>query len=358
MKTVLVTGAGGYIGSVLVPKLLKEGYKVKALDRFFFGKEKIKPSENLILIQDDVRKYSPSILDGVDYVIDLVAISNDPSGEFFNKATWQINFMSRVRTAKLAKQKGIKKYILPSSCSIYGFQESIVDEDSPTNPLTTYAKANEKAEQTILPLADDNFCVTVIRQSTIFGYSPRMRFDLAINGMTYGAWKTGKLPLMRDGTQYRPMVHVQDTTDVMIKLLQEKPEKINKQIFNVGGDNLNYQIGHLGEIVAKVVKSITGKTIEIEWYGDPDKRSYRVSFKKIEKFLNWKPKWNAEKGVAELVEKLESGVIDKVTETITLNWYKELEKWYNIIEELKMYGGILNIDIDEEKELSPFIEQG
>jgi len=355
VKTVLVTGAGGYIGSVLVPKLLSKGYRVKALDRFFFGKEKLKRAGNLILIQDDARKYDPSILDDVDYVIDLVAVSNDPSGEYFNKATWQINYMARIRTARLAKERGVKRYILPSSCSVYGFQEEVVDESSPTNPLTTYAKANEKAEQGVLPLADDDFVVTIIRQSTVFGYSPRMRFDLAINGMTYGAWKTGKLPLMRDGSQYRPMIHVQDTTDVMIMLLSADKNKINGEIFNVGGESLNYQIGKLGRIVAKVVEEETGKPVTIEWYGDPDKRSYRVSFKKIKEYLGWEPKWYAEAGVKEIVSKLEKGILEKTTETITLNWYKELEKWYKIIKELDMYGGILNINIDETKELYFFL---
>ncbi|HHG74897.1 MAG TPA: NAD-dependent epimerase/dehydratase family protein [Persephonella sp.] len=353
METVLVTGAGGYIGTVLVPKLLNKGYYVKAVDRYFFGKEKLPQHQNLEIIKEDTRKLPEQIFENVNYVIDLVAVSNDPSGELFNKATWQINYRSRVRTAYLSKKYGIKRYILPSSCSIYGFQEEIVDETSKTNPLTTYAKANEKAEQEVLPLADENFVVTVIRQSTVFGYSPRMRFDLAINGMTYGAWKTGKLPLMRDGTQYRPMVHVQDTTDVMVLLLSADKNKINGEIFNVGGDNLNYQIGKLGKIVANTVQKETGRNVDIEWYGDPDHRSYRVSFKKIKETLGWTPKWNAEMGVKEIVNKLEKGEIDKTTETITLNWYKELEKWYNIIEELKMYGGILNIDIDND-EITPF----
>ena len=342
MKTVLVTGASGYIGSVLVPKLLKKGYKVKAVDRYFFG-NRLEENENLKIIKEDSRRLKEETFADVDFVIDLVAISNDPSGEKFSEITYQINHISRVRTANIAKKMGVKRYILPSSCSIYGFQDKKVNEMAKTNPLTVYAKANERAEQGVLPLADDNFVVTVIRQSTVFGYSPRMRFDLAINGMTYGAWKTKKLPLMRDGKQYRPMVHVEDTTDVMCLLLKADKEKINGEIFNVGGEELNYQIGPLGEIVANTVGEYLGEKIEIEWYGDPDHRSYQVDFSKIKNVLNWEPKWDAKKGVLQIVEKLQNGELDKTIDTITLNWYEELIKWHRIIKEIEKYGGILEI---------------
>lgn len=343
MKTVLVTGAGGYIGAVLVPKLLSKGYKVKALDRFFFGKDKLEENSNLTLIQEDSRRLHQEVFANVDFVIDLVAISNDPSGELFEEATWQTNHVSRVRTAILAKNAGVKRYILPSSCSIYGFQDEQVDETASTNPLTIYAKANEKAENGVFSLADDTFCVTVMRQSTVFGYSPRMRLDLAINGMTYGAWKTKKLPLMRDGSQYRPMVHVQDTTDVMCLLLEADTSKINKELFNIGNEENNYQLGPLAEKIANTVSELIGEDVEIEWYGDPDHRSYSVSFDKIERVLGWKAKWNAEKGAKEIVEKLESGELVKTTETITLEWYKDLIKWHRIIKNAEMYGGILDI---------------
>jgi nucleoside-diphosphate-sugar epimerase len=343
METVLVTGAGGYIGGVLVPKLLQKGYRVKAVDRFFFGQSILQSHVNLTLIQEDTRFLNEVHLSNVDYVIDLVAISNDPSGELFETATYQINHGSRVRTAAMAKRMGVKRYVLPSSCSLYGFQKDQVTEMSSTNPLTVYAKANEKAEHGVLPLADNNFCVTVMRQATVFGYGPRMRFDLAINGMTYGAFTTKKLPLMRDGSQYRPMVHVQDTTDVMCLLLKAPVERINKQIFNIGSSENNYQLGPLAEKIAETVGSKLGTKIDIEWYGDPDHRSYSVNFEKIEKTLEWKAQWNAEKGSAEIVDKLQSGELKKTTETITLEWYKDLAKWHKIIKQVEMYGGIVEI---------------
>jgi len=343
MKTVLVTGAGGYIGSVLVPKLLNANFNVVALDRYFFGLDKLTPHKNLNIIQEDSRKINADLFKDIDGVIDLVAVSNDPSGEVFSDATWQINFESRAATARMAKAAGVKRYVLPSSCSIYGFQDAVVDETASTNPLTVYAKANEKAELAVLPLADDNFVVTVMRQATIFGDSPRMRFDLAINGMSFGAWEKHVLPLMRDGKQYRPMLHVQDTTDVMIKLLTAPADKINGQIFNVGGDKNNYQIGELGEIVANKVAELTGKPVTIEWYGDVDHRSYRVSFDKIAQALDWQPGWDAAKGVTEIVNQLEAGKRAKTQQTITLEWYKHLEAHQDEFSDLVKYGGMLNI---------------
>lgn len=337
---VLVTGAGGYIGSTLVPMLLAEGYCVRALDRYFFGRDLLPEHDGLEIVREDARLTKQEHLSDVDYVIDLVAISNDPSGELFQKETYEINHRARAMTARMAKAAGVKRYILPSSCSIYGFQapDVIADETTTTNPLTTYAKANEMAEKEVLPLASDDFVVVVLRQATVYGYSPRMRFDLAINGMTYGAWKTGVLPLMRDGTQWRPMVHVKDAARAQILMLSADAGKINGQIFNVGSEENNYQLGPLAERVAAIVP----RDVRIEWYGDPDHRSYRVSFKKIYS-LGYRALYRAEDGVKEISEALEGGKTDRTPKTITLDWYRELVAWHERIRQVEMYGGVLRI---------------
>lgn len=340
MGKVLVTGAGGYIGTVLVPMLLDRGYQVRALDRYFFGRNRLASHAKLEIVQEDNRRIADQHLAGVDFVIDLAALSNDPSGELFQNATWEINHQARVRTAELAKKHGVRGYVLPSSCSVYGFQGDgvIADESSPTNPLTTYAKANLNAEQDILPLSDNRFLVVVLRQATVYGYSPRMRFDLAINGMTYGAWTTGKLPVMRDGSQWRPMVHVKDTAEAMCLVLEADVDSVRGQVFNVGSDANNYQLKRLAEEVAEVVP----RAVELEWYGDPDHRSYRVSFRKIEG-LGYKARYTARDGVQEICEALKGGKLDKSTDTLTLKWYQELVKWHRIIKEVEMYGGIVDL---------------
>jgi nucleoside-diphosphate-sugar epimerase len=338
--TVLVTGAGGYIGTTLVPMLLEQTYRVRAVDRYFFGEDLLPTHANLEVVQEDARKIDAKLLTGVDYVIDLVAISNDASGELFQKETYAINHVAGANIAKLAKSAGVKRYILPSSCSSYGFQDSsvVADEQTKTNPLTIYAKANELAERNVLHFASDNFTVIVLRQATVYGFSPRMRFDLAINGMTYGAWKTGVLPLMRDGKQWRPMVHVKDTARAQIFMIEADAAKVNGQIFNVGSEENNYQLGRLAEIVAQNVQ----RDVKIEWYGDPDRRSYRAGFGKINA-LGYRALYCAEDGVKDVCEALESGRVDRTTKTITLDWYRELTTWHERIRSIEMYGGMLKI---------------
>ena len=340
MKTILVTGAGGYIGTTLTPMLLQAGHAVRAVDRFFFGRDLLAPRPNLEILVEDTRKLTPQHFEGVDAVIDLAAISNDPSGELFEKATWAINRDARIRCARLAKAAGAERYILPSSCSVYGFQDagSVADETSPTNPLTTYAKANEMAERGALGLADDQFCAVALRQATVYGLSPRMRFDLAINGMTYGAWKTGRLPLMRDGSQWRPMLHVRDAARALMFVLAADADAVRGRIFNVGSAANNYQIGPLGALVGEAVP----RAVDIEWYGDPDERSYRVGFERIEA-LGYRAQLSAADGVAEICAALAAGKVDRTPRTITLDWYKHLVAMQRLVRDVERYGGIVDI---------------
>ena len=284
LRTVLVTGAGGYLGSVLVPRLLQAGFAVRAYDRFFFGTHRLAPHERLELIEADTRRLERQHLAGVEAIVDLAAISNDPSGEAFAAATWAINHAARARCAGLAKAMGVARYLLPSSCSVYGFRppDQVCDEATPAQPLTTYARANLAAERDVLALADTGFCVTVLRLATLYGPSPRMRFDLAVNGMTAGALATGRLPLMRDGSQWRPLLHVVDAASAFQLMLEAPAREVAGEIFNVGEANLR-----LADLAARVAQALP-RPVTIDWYGDPDTRSYRVDLAKLAR-LGWQP---------------------------------------------------------------------
>lgn len=339
MKKVLVTGAAGYIGSVLTKLLLERGYSVVAADRFFFGSDTLpQDNERLILLRQDIRSLSEECFQGVDAVIDLAALSNDPAGEMEPEKTWEINHQGRVRVANLAKESGVSRYILPSSCSIYGFQEGLLDETSPVNPLTTYAKANFQAEQDIRPLADENFCAIILRQATVFGLSKRMRFDLAINGMVKGFFKNGKIPILRDGTQWRPFVHVKDTTRAMAMMLEAPQQLVNGEIFNVGSDDQNVQIMPLAETVAAAMDV----PFEYEWYGEPDHRSYRVTFQKIHDLLGYTTEYGPADGAREVFMALSEGIVDPDDpRTITVQWYKHLQEMQNLVREVELDGVLL-----------------
>src|SRR5438552_3539730 len=176
---------------------------------------------------------------GVDALCDLAALSNDPAGDLDPAKTLEINHEGRARICQMAKQARVRRYVLASSCSIYGFQDKVVDETSPINPLTAYAVANRRAEESTLALASPQFTVTAMRQATVYGLSRRMRFDLAINGMTLALHKNGRVRILRDGTQWRPMVHILDTSGAFIAVLEADPATVNGEIFNVGSDDQN-----------------------------------------------------------------------------------------------------------------------
>jgi nucleoside-diphosphate-sugar epimerase len=336
---VLVTGGAGYIGSVMLRLLLNKGYDIVCLDRLFFGIDPLKDIiDRIKLVKDDIRWFDPDILRGIDAVFDLAALSNDPTGELDPQKTLDINYKGRARVIELAKKHGVSRYVLASSCSIYGFQEGLMTEESHINPLTTYAKANHLAEKAALPLADKSFVVTVLRQATVYGLSYRMRFDLAINGMVLGFFKNGKIPIMRDGQQWRPFVHVKDTSNAFITILETEPSIVNGQIFNVGSDKQNVQIFNLAKLVAGSI----GIPFNYEWYGSPDNRSYRVSFDKIKGMLNYATQYSPKDGAKEVYDALDKGELNgDDPRMITVKWYKHLLEIQNLINEIEIKGVIL-----------------
>ena len=318
----LVTGGAGYIGVPLIEKLLEKGHKVSCLDRFFFGRKtlsKLEKNPNLSLIHDDIRWFNPKLLKKKDVVIDLAALSNDPSGDLNPTKTYDINYRGRIRVAKLAKKYGVSRYILASTCSVYGFSSQILDETAPTNPITTYAKSAVNAEVDALSLSNENFTVIVPRFATVYGLAPRMRFDLAINAMILRLHKTGIISIMRDGSQWRPFIHVKDVSKAYMLLAEAEAQKVNGQIINIGSDEQNYQLYSL----AKILGDNLPKPYELDWYGDADKRSYRVKFDKVKR-LSYTVDYTPEKAIKEITNALDSGEVTDELETHTVEWYKHL----------------------------------
>lgn len=331
-QRVLVTGGAGYIGSVLVGALLDAGYAVRVLDRFYFGNtlDHLRHDHRLETVRGDIRSIDPAIMNDVWAVADLAAISNDPAGELDPAKTLEINHQGRARIARIAKAAGVKRYVLASSCSVYGFQQDIITEGSQTNPLTTYAEANLLAERDTLRLADGPMTVTVLRQATVYGPSPRMRFDLAVNGMTLGLWKNGSIPILRDGNQWRPMLHVVDAARAFIAVFKADASAVDGEIFNVGSNSQNYQILDLARRVAAGI----GVPFEYDWYGSPDRRSYRVNFDKFSSRLGYSVTETPESAAAAIAERLRHGTITTDARSRTVEWYSSLLQWRATINDL------------------------
>ena len=321
---VLVVGGAGYVGSVLIPHLLEKGYDITCLDTFFFGEESIDDFKDKIKIKrDDIRTFKPSILKDKDVVINLAAISQPDQTEIIDtKLYYEINHLGCVRVAKLSKEMGVKRYIITSTCSVYGFQNEIISEESVPNPLEAYGKSKLLMEKDTLALADDDFTVTILRPGTMYGFSPKMRFDLVVNGMTWALQEFGKINVMRDGNQWRPNVHVKDVSQVINTLIECEREKIQKEIFNVGDNNQNYQILPL----AKLIGDSIGKPYELGWYGEPDTRSYKVDFSKLKEKLNYSINYTVNEASRTIYNALEVGLTKKDEKTSVVNWYRNISE--------------------------------
>lgn len=321
-KRILVTGGAGYIGSILVNRLLADGYKVIILDKLMFGVEPLKnflkhPNPNLAIIVGDIQNEDDVLraIENADAVVHLAAIVGDPACAADSELAVNVNFNATVRLADLCKKSKIRRFVFASTCSVYGLGiTDILTEDAEVNPVSLYAETRLYGERGILSLADKTFSPVLLRLGTIFGLSPRMRFDIIVNYLTQKACKEKKISIF-GGDQWRPLLHVEDAARAFQLAMESPLEKIEKQIFNVG--LANYRIKEIGEIIKNNVPGAEVQVLE----KFEDKRSYNVSFEKIESILNYKAEKTIETGIKEISAALENGTIQDPTAKIYYNHY-------------------------------------
>jgi nucleoside-diphosphate-sugar epimerase len=297
---VLVTGHRGYIGTVMVPMLIKAGHYVVGLDTHFYEQGTFGNSMDYIPeIRKDLRDVETADLKGFDAIIHLAALSNDPLGDLNPDLTYEINHKATIRLAEMAKQVGISRFLFSSSCSNYGAAgEALLNEEAPFNPVTAYGISKVRAEQDLVKLADDHFSPTLLRSATAYGASPRLRLDVVLNNLTASAFTSGKIFLKSDGTPWRPIVHVEDISRAFLAVLHAPRELVHNQAFNVGRSEENYRIREIAEIVKQTVPNCY---IEFAKDAGPDKRCYRVDSSKLIRTLpEYKPQWNARQGAEQL----------------------------------------------------------
>lgn len=300
---VLMTGHDGYIGAVMSQKLLEDGHEVVGVDSFLFEDCSFGRDQSPIpSLRVDIRDVERKDVEGFDALIHLAAISNDPLGNLNPECTYDINHRASVHLAQLAKAAGVSRFLYSSSCSVYGSAspDEVLTEAAGFSPVTPYAESKVMVEADVKSLADDDFSPTYMRNATVYGVSPRLRGDLAVNNLAGWAFTTGQVHLKSDGTPWRPLVHVEDVCHAFACALVAPRETIHNEAFNVGRTTENYRISEVAEIVRDAVPD---SQISYEPGAGPDPRCYRVDFGKIERDLpGFDPQWTVPRGVSQLLE--------------------------------------------------------
>ncbi len=333
MHKILLVGGAGYIGCVLAHELLERGYAVRVLDRLFYGDQGLTGIRDRVeLIVADMRRVEPSHLAGVDAVVNVGGLSNDPTAEYNPTANYEMNTTAAVRLAELARAAGVRRYLLASSCSIYDLGVSddqcdvVFDEDAEVHPRAAYATSKYEAEQRLLAMAGPDFCPVVLRKGTVFGFSPRLRFDLVVNTFVKDALGNGTIVLFRGGEMWRPLVDVRDVARAYIACVAADETLVSGQIFNVAYCNM--RISELALRVRTALREL-GVAVDIRPdYAYRGVRSYRVSTRKIERVLGFKAMISVEDAVRDMVERLR----DRKIEDFNDPRYENL-RWLRLLEE-------------------------
>ena len=319
---ILVTGGAGYIGSVLVEKLVASGKKVRIFDRFYFGKKHLDHlGKSVDLVAGDIRNFNPKYLGGVEAIFHLAAFSNDPTAEFNPKANWEINYLATKKLATEAKRAGISKFIFSSSCSVYYTTTAKTKkkyvEKNKVNPRAPYSLSKFMAENALLKMSGKNFSPTILRAGTVFGFSKRMRYDLVVNTMVKDALSREAIFVAAGGEQWRPLVEINDLVRTYLAVLEAPQYLTAGQIFNVLLEN--YQVKNVAGIIREAL-SMNPRIKASKIQNHVKDRSYKASGEKLEKVLGIKPKISIEDSVKDIVRNIKKFRYDNF----------EHPKYYNI----------------------------
>jgi nucleoside-diphosphate-sugar epimerase len=321
MKTILISGGGGYLGTYLTQILLRH-YKVTVYDEFYFkwlfkNKKKIKFNNRLKFIKKDILDVTADDFKKIDVVCDLNGIPNDPSSELNKKYTWNVNFKGRKKFAEIAKSCGVKRYIFNSTCAVYGYNKKTVNENSITNPLSTYAKANLKAEKEIYKMKNKNFNVNILRNSTLFGFSQNLRLDLVINIFVYSYIKKGRVSVNGDGNQWRPFISITDVGKIYKMLISN--ENYPSFVTNLVSFNSTIR-----ELALKVIKYFKGSENQIEFIAkNKDIRNYRTKSNNLKKYFKNLKFSSLNNEIDQLIKGIKKYKIQSNTSTIRMKFYKK-----------------------------------